>query len=1122
MMEKLKKIIKQYNQWDELKIYINRIEEHIDSDFSHALENAKSLLETIGKEICKSKNIEIGTKDSIQSVIKKAFCSIGYKGNNSATQVSSALATIAQNISELRNEIGPTAHGRSLEELKERNNKIDAMSKEILIDSTIMISCFLIKGFEINNSISIPSEILETIKKNTPTHITEEKNEIFLVNKFTVPAIQDKTEITIIDKPKEGYAIGSELNFSIIPEKYTKFQISGINQQQEKSLLLAAILGRWNENSIGDNEIINEFQVDYNMWVSDIREIKKSNNNVLSFRNGCWEVNDKFNTKEKYAMYLDNFYLEKIKVISSKVLSEINQLFVLNYKDISLSVKDHKNNKYSKEIKKGITETLLFLGVHGKNVNNYIRSKPEEIISSVIRELLRNADWRLWASLNDVLPLIAEAAPNDFLSSVEYGLRESPRQLSKLFEKENNKFLIYANNMGGLYSALECLAWKEEYCSRVILILAELANLASGGKSAISPINTIITILLPWYPQTTASIDIRIASIKGIQRKYPDIAWKILLELLPKKHQTSRDSYKPLLRKYMPDNWNDSVPREAYWEQVKKSSILIIEIVKTNIKYVFELVENLDNIPQPSFNDFLNYLSTDDIINLPDEQKVNIWETITLLVHKHKYYSDEKWALPKEKIELLEKTATKLKPSTHVYVYKHLFSDNYYNFIERNENWETYNDRMLKNRTDALKQIYIDDQLNVVILFAEKVENPVIVGDILANISSLETDAKILPLFLDKDEKYLELFVRGYVCTRYKQEGVKWIDGLNIFNWSNKQKSNFFLLVPFDDNLIDRIDEYLGDKVEEYWKKINVNPFVNNNQLTIDNLLKYNRPRYALVCIHAHYHSHKELFKEQAMQAILDGVSSEEHVGQLYFQQVNEIISILQNDSSVDENKLLEIEWVSLLDPDNFNEITPKTLEKHLSQNPDFFAEVIQIHAKSEIVKTYKYIKGNENNYYSAWKLLRNWKRPPGILDDVSFSETALFKWIEEVRKIEPEYLNLAMERVGHVLFYTASDSSGLWINQTVAELIEDDDNIRKGFYYEIFESQGSYWLDSSYSKIKVISENWLQRALDIELLGLVSFATMLKGVALEFKNEAERLSIFKKNNDADTMGIEL
>jgi cob(I)alamin adenosyltransferase len=116
-MDKLKNVIKEYGRWSELETYIDRIETHIGIDFSHSLENAKALLETVGKEICTCNSVELGATPSINSVLKKAFSSIGYANSNMVNQVSSALATIGQKMGELRNEIGLTSHGKSLEEI---------------------------------------------------------------------------------------------------------------------------------------------------------------------------------------------------------------------------------------------------------------------------------------------------------------------------------------------------------------------------------------------------------------------------------------------------------------------------------------------------------------------------------------------------------------------------------------------------------------------------------------------------------------------------------------------------------------------------------------------------------------------------------------------------------------------------------------------------------------------------------------------------------------------------------------------------------------------------------------------------------------------------------------------
>jgi hypothetical protein len=143
-----------------LKDYTDRIETYLISDFSQSLENAKALLESIGKEICCSKGIPLNSTSNINVVLKKAFLAVGYSSDHMVTQISSALASIGQQIGELRNDIGTISHGRSLAELKERNNKVDELTREFLIDSTVIIACFLIRTFENENPrVSIPEDL---------------------------------------------------------------------------------------------------------------------------------------------------------------------------------------------------------------------------------------------------------------------------------------------------------------------------------------------------------------------------------------------------------------------------------------------------------------------------------------------------------------------------------------------------------------------------------------------------------------------------------------------------------------------------------------------------------------------------------------------------------------------------------------------------------------------------------------------------------------------------------------------------------------------------------------------------------------------------------------------------
>jgi len=174
-MQRLNKVIEQHGRWADLKTYTDRIDAHVKSDFSMSLENAKSLLESICKEICKLKGVEVDANTSINHVLKKAYTAIGYPNSTPVTQISSALFTIGHQMGTLRNEIGTTSHGRSLEELRERNNKVDEMTKELLIDTTVIIASFLIRTFENENPITTPG----TSEQETPLNDNQDFNDFW-------------------------------------------------------------------------------------------------------------------------------------------------------------------------------------------------------------------------------------------------------------------------------------------------------------------------------------------------------------------------------------------------------------------------------------------------------------------------------------------------------------------------------------------------------------------------------------------------------------------------------------------------------------------------------------------------------------------------------------------------------------------------------------------------------------------------------------------------------------------------------------------------------------------------------------------------------------------------------
>ncbi len=147
-MERLRSTIEQFSRWKALEVFIDRMEGHREGDFSVSVENAKALLESIGKEICKVKQVELSATSSVNAVLKNAFRALGYSGDDLVSQISGSLANIGHQLGNLRNEISATSHGKPLDELRERNSKVDVLTREFLMDSTVIVAVFMIRAFE--------------------------------------------------------------------------------------------------------------------------------------------------------------------------------------------------------------------------------------------------------------------------------------------------------------------------------------------------------------------------------------------------------------------------------------------------------------------------------------------------------------------------------------------------------------------------------------------------------------------------------------------------------------------------------------------------------------------------------------------------------------------------------------------------------------------------------------------------------------------------------------------------------------------------------------------------------------------------------------------------------------
>lgn len=844
-------------------------------------------------------------------------------------------------------------------------------------------------------------------------------------------------------------------------------------------------------------------------WIPKIREVLQEPESPISLKNGHWHITERKELWDVLGSNIFDEHLDKVKSCAVSILKEQDPKFELPIDERFMSNVLGKKLSYSYDIRKGITETLALIGTRSNVLNNCTTHKPEQIVNSVIHEIFNDADWQQWGSLNDLLPTLAEAAPKTFLDEVEKALNRSPCPFAILFAQENSDSFGGGNYLTGLWWALETLAWDSELLVSVSVILGKLASIDPGGKWSNRPANSLTTIFLPWMPQTLASIDKRKAALNTLKKEQPEIAWKLLLKLLPNQHSMSMGTRKPSWHNTIPDDWTGNVSNEEYWMQVDFCAELVVSMAVNCIKKLNELIQYLAHLPPLYFDKILEHLSSEAVLEQSEDERLQLWSELTSFVAKHKRFSNSEWAIDEEKRTRLETVISKLAPEDSLNLHRRLFGNDYFDLYEENGNWE---EQRLK--LDIKKQQAITDILNTggmgdIFKFVELVDVPFFLGGSFGVIGTAETDVAILPSLLKTDNKKFASFVSGYVGSRHNTSGWEWADNLDKSGWSDFEIAQYLSYLPFTKETWHRVTEWLKQSEKEYWNK--VSPYSNQEEdmsFAVDKLLQYGRPSAAINCLCDL--RNKTFDKSQSIKALMAAVSSNEQGYPLDTYNITTLIKDLQDDSNTDFEQLAGIEWAYLPLLDRHHGASPKTLENKLASNADFFSEVIAVVYKSSKEDRNKELSEKEKSIASnAYKLLSHWQTPPGMQPNSLFDGQQFKQWLEQVRNkcVESGHIDVALVHVGKVLFYCPPDSNGLWINEVAAEELnaEGADKMRAGFREQIFNSRGVFTVDPTGEAERELARKYRQKAEDVENEGYHRLASTLRDLSDDYNREAER-----------------
>ena len=316
-------------------------------------------------------------------------------------------------------------------------------------------------------------------------------------------------------------------------------------------------------------------------------------------------------------------------------------------------------NNCSRSLRRGIIRGAALLA-HDATTSGPDQEPWSEYADAFCHDLLANATTEQWASLSELLPVIAESSPDRFLDALASALDTGDGGLLRSFIDERKSTLHGFAPYAGLLWALETLAWSDQYVAQACYVLAQLAEIDPGGKLVNSPLTSLRQILLPWTANTNASHQTRLEIVAGILRRQPAVGWSLLLGLLPRLHDHSGVSVSPLFR-----DWSASVPEPAMADIVPFAEALI-ELALQHVAEASDgwpdLIGRLGDLPAASADLVLSALGSLDPDPFTAADRRLMWNALNTLCTTHRRHIASTWALAEPSLESIEAIVGRWEP----------------------------------------------------------------------------------------------------------------------------------------------------------------------------------------------------------------------------------------------------------------------------------------------------------------------------------------------------------------------------------------------------------------------------------------------------------------------------
>ena len=764
-----------------------------------------------------------------------------------------------------------------------------------------------------------------------------------------------------------------------------------------RAMLLA---GGWADEGEDDRQILSELAgVDFETVREELGHLSQQDDPLVCLVDRSWHLVSPQDAWRQLRKFLTPDDLQRLLSAAHRVLSEQDPALELEADQRWLAQFAGKTRTFSDDLRGGLAETVALLGVHREDVSGPGGCTGAEAAACIVRALLSTANTdetgRVWTSISILLPLLAEAAPDEFLRHVEELLRNESLSDQFLGRSEaGNPLLAPRPAHSGLLRSMEVLACSPAYLGAAADVLARLVVRLANDRYSNAASDTLSRTFCIWHPETSATAEQRLDVLDGLRQRHPKCAWRLLQSLLPQQGPAQFPLRRPKYRDWQPA---DQVLTVREYNAVLNEVLdRLTEDAKCDIDRWEQLLPPLRDLSQDAQERIVCGLEDlSGTHDLSPESQTQLWRSISNFVGIYQPHDDEEDILPPTVIERLDSLAVTLAPSHLERETYRLFADirPYIAGQSPDDNEDSYYKELDKAQRQATSALYRNHGLVAVRRLASEDNMAWRLGHALADGIGDEANTIMLELLSSPTSPSDEELAGNYLIRQFDIHGWEWLVGLIETPTLNELQKAALLLGTGEYPRSWEAADVLGDGVRTaYWTRFDprrgfrINP--NDLGTAVDSLIQIGRFNAALELISTSTSRANRAPRTAALQtaqtlecylASRDPNPVKERITTGVFHDLDESFRLLRDHRiDVGEERVARLEWAFLR---ALQHNTQVSLHEYIGRDPSFFLEILAMwecpDSCSEDTSTdvTTHMEALADN---AYRLLGSWRLVPG------------------------------------------------------------------------------------------------------------------------------------------------